>query len=108
MSVLDQLKRGVDTARSKADQLLRVNRVQREIKSIRGEIQAAREKIADGVMELHAKGDLSHQELEDLCAQIDGLNAQITEKEAHIASIRAETPPEAPSEEEPSEERPSE
>ena len=97
MPVLDQLRRGVATARSKANQKMRINRVQGEIKGIRREIQAVREKIADGVIELHQKGDLSHQELADLCTEIDGLNAQITEKEAQIASIRAEIPPEAPS-----------
>jgi predicted nucleic acid-binding Zn-ribbon protein len=98
MPILDQLRRGVDTARSKADQMMRINRVQGEIKSIRRESQAVREKIADGVIELYQKGALSHQELEDLCVAIDGLNAQITEKEAQIASIRAGTPPQAPPE----------
>ena len=96
MPLLDQLRRGVDTARSKADQLMRINRVQGEIKRIRRDIQAVRKKIADGVIELHQKGSLSHQELEDLCVEIDGFNAQIAEKEAQIDSIRTETPTEAP------------
>lgn len=90
MPVLDQLRRGVDSARSKTNQMMRIRRVQVEIKSIRSEIQATRDKIADGVVELHQQGALSHQELEDLCTTIDGLNAQVTEKEAQIASIRAE------------------
>ena len=94
MPILDQLKRGADTAKAKADQMMQINRVQGEIKGIRGEIQALRDKIADGVIELRQKGALSDQGLEDLCAKIDGLNAQITEKEAQIASIRAGTPPE--------------
>ena len=61
MPLLDQLRRGVGTVRSKADQLMRIKRVQGEIKSIRREIQAVREKIADGVIELYQKGTLSHQ-----------------------------------------------
>ena len=97
MPLLDQFRRGVDTAKAKADQMLQINRVQGEITSIRREIQAVRDKIADGVMDLHQKGALSDQELKDLCAQIDGLNGQIAEKEAQIASIRAETPTETPS-----------
>jgi predicted nucleic acid-binding Zn-ribbon protein len=104
MSILDQLRRGVDTARSKADQMMRINRVQGEIKGIQREIQAVREKIADGVLDLHQQGALSHQELEDLCVEIDGFNTQIAEKEAQITNIRAETPPEA----EPEAEAPSE
>jgi len=94
MPILDQLRRGADSAKAKADQMMQINRVQGEIKGIRGEIQALRDKIADGVIELRQKGALSHQELDDLCAKIDGLNAQITEKEAQIATIRAGTPPE--------------
>jgi len=105
MPILDQLRRGIDSARFKADQMMRVNRVKGEIKDIRAEIQAARDKIADGVIELHQQGALSNQELEDLCATIDGLNAQIAEKETQVASIQAETPPEESAEEpEPSEE----
>jgi predicted nucleic acid-binding Zn-ribbon protein len=97
MPLLDQFRRGVDTAKAKADQMMQVNRVQGEITSIRREIQAVRDKIADGVMDLHQKGALSDQELEDLCTEIDGLNGQIAEKETEIANIRAETPPETPS-----------
>ena len=92
MPILDQLRRGADTAKAKADQMMQINRVQGEIKGIRGEIQALRDKIADGVIELRQKGALSDPGLEDLCAKIDGLNTQITEKEAQIASIRAGAP----------------
>ena len=60
MSILDQLRRGADTARAKADQMLRINRVQGEIKSIHREIQAQREKIADGVIELHLGAGATH------------------------------------------------
>jgi rRNA maturation endonuclease Nob1 len=95
MPILDQLRRGVDTAKFKADQLMRINRVQGEIGNIRREIQATREKIANAAIELHQKSALSHQELEGLCIAIDGLSAQIAEKEAQIGSIRAEMPPQS-------------
>ena len=92
MPFLDSLRRGADSAKAKADQMMQINRVQGEIKGIRREIQAEREKIAEGVIELHQQGALSHQELTDLCTAVEGLNAQIAEKEAQIESIRAETP----------------
>lgn len=97
MPILDQLRRGVDTARSKTDQMIRIRRVQGEITSIRQEIQTVREKIADGVIELHQKGTLTDPELENLCVEIGELNAQISEKEEQIASIRAETSSQASS-----------
>ncbi|HEY4688560.1 MAG TPA: zinc-ribbon domain-containing protein [Anaerolineae bacterium] len=93
MPLLDQFKRGVDVAKFKADQLMRVNRVQTEIGGLRREILNAREKIATAVVDLHKQGTLTHPELRELCAVIDQVEAQIAEKEAHIAAIRAEVPP---------------
>jgi predicted nucleic acid-binding Zn-ribbon protein len=92
MPLLDSLRKGADTARAKADQMMRINRVQGEIKGIQREIESEREKIADAVMELHQQGTLSDQGLTDTCIAIEGLKAQIAEKEAQIESIRAETP----------------
>lgn len=92
MPILDHLRRGVDSAKFKTDQLLRINRLQVEIGDIKREIQVTREKIASAVLELHQKGALSHQELENLCAAIDRYNGMITEKEVKIASVRAEQP----------------
>jgi predicted RNA-binding Zn-ribbon protein involved in translation (DUF1610 family) len=97
MPILDQLRRGVDTAKFKADQLMRINRVQSEIGDLRREISSVREKIANVVMELHRQGGLSSQELEDLCVAIDQLNTQIAAKEAQIVHIRAEVPPQTSS-----------
>jgi predicted nucleic acid-binding Zn-ribbon protein len=92
MPLLDSLRKGADTAKAKADQMMRINRAQGEIKGIQREIQAEREKIADGVIELHQQGALSDQGLTDLCTAIEGLKSQIAEKETEIESIRAETP----------------
>ncbi len=96
MPILDRFKQGVDSAKFKADQLMRINRVQGEIGNLNHEIAGLRDKVANAVMELHKGGKLAHPELEELCASIDGLNGQIATKEAQIASIRAETAPQAP------------
>ena len=92
MPLLDSLRKGADSAKAKADQMMQINRVQGEIKGIRREIQAEREKIADGVIELHHQDILIDQGLTDLCTAIEGLQAQIAEKETEIENIRAETP----------------
>ncbi len=96
MPILDRFKQGVDSAKFKADQLMRINRVQGEIGNLNHEIAGLRDKVANAVMELHKGGKLAHPELKELCASIDGLNGQIAAKEAQIASIRAETAPQAP------------
>lgn len=85
VKMLDRIRHAADVAKFKADQMMRINRLQGEISNLRREIQAVREKIADAVVGLHQKSLLSHQELEDLCVAIDGLNAQIAEKEVQIA-----------------------
>jgi len=95
MPILDQFRRGVDVAKFKADQLMRINRVQGEVGDLRREIQGVREKIATAAIELHKQGPLSYPGLEELCAAIDRIEAQIVEKEALIARIRAEVPPQA-------------
>lgn len=93
--MFDRFKRGVDVAKFKAEQLMRVNRVQNEIGGLRGEIQGVRNKIADDVIELHKQTALSHAALDELCAQIDQFEVRIAEKEKEIEDIRAEQPPEA-------------
>jgi hypothetical protein len=97
MPIFDRLKQGVDVTKFKADQLLRINRVQGEIGNLRGEIQQVRVKIASAAIELHKQSALSYPELEELCVGIDQLEIQIAEKEQLIASIRAEVPPQMPS-----------
>jgi RNA polymerase subunit RPABC4/transcription elongation factor Spt4 len=93
MSIFDKAKQGVDVAKFKADQLLRVNKVQNEIGALRRDILGVREKVAEAVVQLHKQGPLSYPEVEDLCLKIDQLEAQIAEKDAQVAAIRAEQPP---------------
>ena len=96
MPLMDNLKRGVDVAKFKADQLMRVNRVQGEVSNLRRDIQGVREKIANAVVQLHKQNALAHPELEEMCGTIDQFEAQIAEKEAQIAAIKAEVPPQSP------------
>lgn len=91
--MLDRLRHATDVAKFKADQLLRVNRVQAEISNIRREVQVIRDQIASAALELHRSGSLQHVEIEQLCGAIDRLNAQIIERESLVAAIQAEQPP---------------
>ena len=93
MSIFDKAKQGVDVAKFKADQLLRVNKVQNEISALRRDILGVREKVAEAVVVLHKQGPLAYPEVEELCVKIDEIETQIAEKDAQLVAIRAEQPP---------------
>lgn len=91
MPIFDRIQHGADLAKFKANQLLRINRVQGEINGIKREIQVIREKIVSTTLTLHQNGSLTLPELEELCLAADKYKAEIHEKESLIESIRAET-----------------
>ena len=91
MPIFDKIQHGADLAKFKANQLLRINRVQSEISGLRREIQAVREKVINTTLSLHQKGILTPPELEELCLIIDKYKTEIVDKEALIESIRIET-----------------
>jgi hypothetical protein len=93
---LDQLQHGIDVAKFKADQFMRVNRMQGEINDLRHEILGTHDKIVNTVEELHKKNASMPPELQQLCASIDQLETRIAEKEKQIADIHAEVPPQMP------------
>ena len=93
MPFADRFKQGVDTAKFKADHMLRVNRVQTEITDVRREISGVHEKIANTVIQLYKQGALSQPELTELCDLVDQKEKMIAEKEALVTSIKAETMP---------------
>ena len=93
MPILDRLKYGVDVSKYKADQLLRINRVQNEIDLLNRDIAQIQKKITSKAIELHQIGNLANPELEQICLEIDEINRQIRDKLVLIASIRNEEPP---------------
>ena len=95
MPFFDRIKQGGDATKFKADQLIRVQRVQSEISSINKEIEYAKDRLANLAIDLHQRGELADQRIEEVCLQIDQLLLQIAEKNNQIASIRAEELPQA-------------
>lgn len=91
MPIFDRIQHGAEVAKFKANQLLRINRVQGEINGIRREIQVIRENLVNTAITLHQSGSLPVPELENICLSIDKLKVNIGEKEALMESIRAET-----------------
>lgn len=93
MTIFGRLKHGVDITKFKADQLLRINRVQSEINVLLQDMTQIQKKIAAKAIELHQASHLANPELEQLCLGIDDINRQIREKESLIAVIRTEEVP---------------
>ena len=93
--MFDRFKQAANVTKFKAEQLLREQRVQNEIATINQQVNGVRDRIAAKVLELRQNGPLGIPELDELCASIDGLQAQIAQKEAQIGAIRAEQPPQS-------------
>ena len=93
--MFDRFKQTANVAKFKAEQLLRVQGVQNEISTINQQVNGIKDRIAGKVLELRQNGPLGLPEVDELCASIEGLQAQIAQKEAQIEAIRAEQPPQS-------------
>ena len=93
--MFDRFKQTANIAKFKAEQLLHVQGVQNEIATINQQINGEKDRIAGKVLELRQNGPLGIPDIDELCASIEGLQAQITQKEAQINAIRAEQPPQS-------------
>jgi hypothetical protein len=94
--MFDRFKQTANVAKFKAEQLYRVQAVQNEISTVNQQIFGMRDRIAGKVLELRQRGPIGIPELDELCSAVDALLAQIAQKEAQIAAIKAEQPPQAP------------
>lgn len=95
--MFDSFKKNVGQAAAvakwKADQLVRINKVQNEIATLKQRISGAHDQIAVAVLDMRQRGEQLPPEVEALCANIDGIKAQIAEHEAQLAAINAEVAP---------------
>jgi hypothetical protein len=91
--MFDRLKQAGNVAKFKADQMIRVQGVQNEIGGINQQLSMVKDRIANTVLELHKRGPLGIPELDEIIGSADALLAQIAQKEAQIAAIKAEAGP---------------
>ncbi len=89
----DGASKQIEIAKWKADQLVRINKVQGEINKLKGEVNGIHEQIAHAVLEMRKQGQALPPELEAVCANLDALQAQISEHETQLAAINAEQAP---------------
>lgn len=84
------VKRGARRASFEAERMVRIERVQGQIGALDGQLRGAMTRLGHLTYELARRGEITHPELQQFCAQLDGLRAQITAHEAEIESMRKE------------------
>jgi RNA polymerase subunit RPABC4/transcription elongation factor Spt4 len=94
MGFLDSLRKGADRAQLEANKLVRINRVQSQINTLKQQIQQRIVQLGEKTLELHRTKQLSEPDLVALCEGIIALEKEITEKEAEIEAIKQEVLPE--------------
>jgi ribosomal protein L40E len=93
MSIFHKMREGVDVAKWKADQLIRIQKVQGEIGELRNKISVIHSQIVTTTLDLHQRDILTQSELEELCLIIDAIKTEIADKEAKLEGIKREEPP---------------
>jgi RNA polymerase subunit RPABC4/transcription elongation factor Spt4 len=95
--MFDKFKKDVGQAAAvakwKADQFARSNKVQTEINNTKHQVTTVRDQIAGAILDMRQRGEQLPPEIESVCANIDGLMAQLSEQEARLAAINAEQAP---------------
>ena len=98
MAFVNRFKHGLNVTKFKADQMLRINKIQTEINTIRQQVSGARMEIANTAFELYKQGRVEDPDIKRLCTAVEDLLGQISEREAMIEAIRAEEAPRQPEE----------
>jgi hypothetical protein len=93
MSFLDKLGPAAAAAKWKADQQMRVMRVQSSIHELENQVKTQKASLADSVMDLYQQGQLADASLQNLCAAIAQNNTQIGALTDNLHQIQAEQAP---------------
>jgi ribosomal protein L40E len=98
MAFVNRFKHGLNVTKFKADQMMRINKIQGEINAIRQQISSTRMEIANTAFEQYKQSRLEDPYIKPLCSTVEDLMNQITERETMIEEIRAEEAPSQPEE----------
>ncbi|HVN53557.1 MAG TPA: hypothetical protein VMT46_04440 [Anaerolineaceae bacterium] len=92
-SFMDKLGSAAALAKWKADQQVRVMRVQNQIHDLEKQVNAQNASLASTVMGLYSQGTLVDSSLREICAGIERLNEQVRQLNENLRQIQAEQPP---------------
>ena len=100
MGLFDDIKKAGSAAGSavsegaaKAGKLSQVETERRKLKSLQDELASAQREMGAGVYELMRRGELSHPALDAPRAIISEALAQVSDKQAEIAALKADVGP---------------
>jgi hypothetical protein len=96
MPLQDDLTHAAKVARWKADQQLRLMKIQNQIRDIEGEIRSRKSLLAEQTFALYARDGLVEEELKQTCSQINDLQTKIQENQMLQEAVKNELPPEKP------------
>ena len=93
-SFMDKVGSAAATAKWKADQQMRILKVQNSIKDLESKVKAKTADLGAAALELYKQGNLPVESLQEICANIGQLNDQIAQSTENLHQIQAEKQPE--------------
>ncbi len=88
MGIWDKVQRGVGRAAEEAEKQAALAKLGLDINATNGEIRRKTAEIGETVLKLVRSGDLKHDALEPLVAEVGRLEARVAEQEKQSAEIR--------------------
>lgn len=93
MSFMDKLGSAAAAAKWKADQQMRIMRVQNNIRDLENQVKTQKEALGEAALQLYAQGSLTDESLRQICVAIGQLKDQLVQVNANLHQIQAEQPP---------------
>lgn len=93
MSLQDRISHATAVTKWKADQQIRLLKSQNQVREIEVQVRQQRSNLADATLNLYAEQRLEAESLQEICAGIDALKAQIQEQINLQEKIKQEQPP---------------
>ena len=89
MGIWDKVQRGVGRAAEEAEKQAAIAKLGLDINATNGEIRRKTTEIGEEVLKLARSGDLKHETVDPLVAEVDRLQARVAELEKQLAETRA-------------------
>jgi uncharacterized protein YoxC len=89
MGIWDKVQRGVGRAAEEAEKQAAIAKLGLDINGTNGEIRRKTTEIGEEVLKLARSGDIKHETVDPLVAEVDRLVARVAELEKQLAETRA-------------------
>ncbi len=88
MGIWDKVQRGVGRAAEEAEKQAAIAKLGLDINATNGEIRRKTTELGEEVLKLARSGDVKHDVIDPLVAEVDRLEARVAELEKQLADIR--------------------